>query len=379
MKRWNLASICALFTVTLGSGYLVADEEPDAPPLQAELQNIMVKQVAEGFSGIVLVAEGNGDIVFHQAYGLADRKTNKAITPETVISSGSLSKQITATAVALLAADGKLSLDDTLSKYFDSVPADKAGITIKQLLAHTGGLNNFAFPEDFVPITQKDWLKLVFETPLEHQPGEKFLYSNDGYTLASIIMVKVTGQGFQNYIRETFFEPLGMKHTGWFNDSVFDDPTVSVATGYINGKDDGAPNEWSGPYRALLGNGGIIWTPTDMLKWHKAIYSDFLSNDIRQRLFEPIAPIGIGDYYDGIKEPFHYGLGWFVGKTTCNGTWVGHSGAGISHNVDYRFYKNQDLLVYVASNKIDANYSGNETMYSIKAGNAIAIHLMKGC
>lgn len=346
--------------------------------LTQSIARLMSDQAATGFSGVVMVARG-GKPIFHQAYGLADNKTRTAMHIDTMIDSGSLSKQVTAAAVLKLEAEGRLSLNDPLSKFFTDVPTDKKPITLKQLLSHTSGLRSWVLSEDFVYIPRTAWLNKVFATPLEHAPGSKFLYSNDGFTLAAMVVEKVSGLSFKTYIHQNFFIPLGMRHSGWYDDKLFRNSKVALATGYYNGKDDGAPDQWPGPYWALLGNGGIVWNSSDMLRWHRAINGKLLPDKAKAEFFRPVALAIEPTPYQGEAGALHYALGWNVGRTVCGDVRIGHRGAGISHNVDYRFYRDRDLLVYVASNKLDADHHGTETFYSKRAADAIAQEILKGC
>lgn len=372
------ATIGALF---FGAALAACSSTPaprDDGVLRARIQEVMDQEQREGFSGVVLVTHGD-EILLHAAYGLADRKTQAPMTKDTVIDAGSLSKQVTATAAVLLESQGKLSLEDPLSKHFEAVPADKRNITIKQLLSHTAGIDSWVLPDDFTPIPREVWLDKVFRTPMQHSPGEKFLYSNDGYTLVAMIIENVTGKPYRDYIKQTFFTPLGMTRSGWYDDAIFRDPAVSIATGYRNGKDDGAPNEWPGPYWPLLGNGGILWTAADLLKWHEAIHGDLLPKAAREKLFTPVVEVDVRTGYEGERRGVGYALGWSVGRTNCGGVRIGHRGAGVTHNVDYRYYSDRDLLVYVASNKLDADASGEELFYSKRATNAIAHVILADC
>lgn len=378
---WYLAGLVATAFVCVTPDWrcsLRAADGQTTIDLSARLEEVMTRQVANGFWGVVYVAEGR-DVLLYEGYGYADRKTKRAFAKDTVVDMGSLSKQVTATAAVRLVLDGHLSLDSTLNEYFQDVPNDKAGITVKQLLSHSSGLAGWAFPDDFTPIDREIWLRLVFETPLEHAPGERYLYSNDGVTLVAMIVEKITGKPFQKHVQETMFELLGMKHTGWYDSPVFDDPELSIATGYRNGKDDGAPSEWPGPYWALLGNGGILWTVPDMLKWHNAVHKTWLSEGARALLFAPVIPDPERFLYPSETAPMHYALGWRVGSSICGGERRSHTGTGISHNVDYRYYVDRDLLVYVASNKIDVDHASNETVYSRVAAQALTQELMKVC
>lgn len=347
-------------------------EDAKAPSdLRTRLDSAMAQEVRDGFWGVVLVAQG-GRIVLNEGYGLRDRKTNAPMTPDTVIDAGSLSKQVTATAALLLESQGKLSLEDPLSKYFEGVPAEKRNITLKQLLSHTGGVQEWVFPDDFTEIPREIWLQKVFAAPLAKPVGSGYSYSNDGVTLVAMAIEKVTGLPFQDYIRETFFKPLGMTSSGWYADPVFHNKKVKLATGYANGKDDGAPNEWPGPYWALLGNGGILWSAQDLLKWHKAIHGSLLPQSAREKLFTPLVEDPERDLYPDESAPMSYALSWRIGKSPCGDTRIAHTGTALSHHVSYRYYPERDILIYVASNKLDRDYNNKTTYYARRAAMMIA-------
>jgi CubicO group peptidase (beta-lactamase class C family) len=355
--------------LVFGNGWGATAKFDDA--WHARFDAAMRKQLENGFWGVTMVARGD-KVIFNEGYGLADRRTGAPMLPQTIIDTGSIAKQVTAAGIVLLEAQGKLSVDDRLDKYFDKVPADKRSITIAQLLSHTAGFG-WVFPDDFTPIPRDAWLKMVFEKPLEHRPGEKFHYSNDGFTLASMIIEKASGVPFRDYIRKKFFDPLGMTLTGWYDDDIFDDPSLSIATGYRNGKDDGAPHEWSPPSYALIGNGGIIWPAADILKWHRAIFhGDILPESARKELFTPVIEHG------GPAERY-YAFGWNIGETPCGGRVISHTGTGKSHTAEYRYYEDQDILVYVGSNKIDVDYKGEGTRYSAEAAEALTEIILEDC
>lgn len=375
---WRLLPALALsiFPAVL----LAASPAADAA-LQLALAKVMKQEADEGFSGVVLVAQGK-QTVFYEAYGLADRKTRAPMRKDTVIDAGSFSKQVTSAAAVLLQSQGKLSLSDTLGKYFENAPADKRAITLEQLLAHNSGLHGWVLPNDFVPIPKAAWLEKVFSTPMDHAPGTGYLYSNDGFTLVAMVIERVSGKPYREFIQDTFFRPLGMTHSGWYDDAIFRSPGISIATGYRNEKDDGAPNEWPGPYWALLGNGGILWTVDDMLKWHRAVQGDLLPPAAKKTLFTPrVVTTGPGDTapYEGEEPHSRYALGWNVAHTLCGDVRIGHRGAGLSHNVDYRYYRDRDIVLYVASNKLDEDYLGKELFYSQRAANALAREILKDC
>lgn len=373
MKRALTAATAAV--ALLGAAPAGAESVEE---LHARLAAAMEEQVEAGFSGVVYVAMG-GEVLLYEGYGLADRKTGRMFTRDTIVDANSLSKQVTAAAAMMLVSQGRLSLDDTVGDYYPEAGPDKAPITVRQLLSHSSGIEGWVFPDDFTPIPQDAWLQMVFSTPLHHPTGTDYLYSNDGITLVAIIIERITGMGFRDYVHETFFAPLGMAHSGWYDDPVFQQPDVLHATAYRNGKDNGSPEEWIPPSWALLGNGGILWTIDDMVKWHTAVHGGLLPAEFREQLFTPV----IGDPEDFLYEnetaPASYALAWRVGTSPCGDARISHTGTGVGHNVDYRYYRTRDLLVYAGSNKIDADYLGNETIYSREAAKALTAVMMDGC
>lgn len=368
-------ALSVLFIQLISTAAIGADRAVD---ITHQLNRVMQEQVTSGFWGAVFVAQGD-KILLKEGYGIADRKSDTLFDAQTIVSSGSLSKQVTATAVIELVEQGRLSLTDPISKFFNNVPADKQNITVQQLLSHSAGLASWVFPEDFVPIPRNVWLEKVFDAALIHPVGSGYHYSNDGITLAAMIVEKITGVPFKQYLQDTYFRPLGMKHTGWFDTPVFDSPSVTVATGYRNSKDDGAPNEWPGPYWALLGNGGILWSLDDMYTWHRAIHKTRLSDFAREHLFDRIVLDPESNLYPAESSPMYYGLGWRIGRSKCGGTRIGHTGTGLSHNVDYRYYRERDIVIYVASNRIDVDHKAHGTFYARKAAVALAAVFMKNC
>jgi CubicO group peptidase (beta-lactamase class C family) len=190
---------------------------------------------AERFSGSVLIAK-SGKVIFEHAYGLADRKANRAVTPETQFDLGSMPKMFTAVAIAQLAEAGKLSYEDTVGKHLPEYPNEtvRNQVTIHQLLTHTAGLGNY-FRPGFLEKRLKsipEYLAFIADEPLVAKPGERWEYSNSGYVVLGAIIEKVSGQDFYSYIQEHIFKPAGMQRTGYYTT---DKLPESVAMGYTSG------------------------------------------------------------------------------------------------------------------------------------------------
>ncbi|HSK95722.1 MAG TPA: serine hydrolase domain-containing protein, partial [Euzebyales bacterium] len=219
---------------------------------------------ADGFAGALLVVRG-GDAVVRTGLGLAHRGTATPNTAGTAFDIGSIAKTFTAAAVLRLVDDGALALDDTLGDLLPHVPADKRGITVRQLLDFTSGLGEYHDTEgDFEVMSRREALRRILGQELRFAPGTDSAYSNSSYTLAAIIVERVTGRAFTAVVRN-LFATAGLDHTGFYGSA--DLRGMPVATGYRgdrHGRND--PASWE-PTWALLGAGGIASTVDDLQRW----------------------------------------------------------------------------------------------------------------
>ncbi|MBD5606047.1 MAG: beta-lactamase family protein, partial [Candidatus Eremiobacteraeota bacterium] len=190
---------------------------------------------ADTFSGAILIARGS-EVIFTNAYGLADRNFQIANQVNTRFDTGSIAKSFTQVAIAQLVEQGKVRLDDTIGKYVPEYPNTPARdkVTIGELLDMTSGVGDiFGERLDQTPVgrirTLSDYLPLFESEPLAFEPGSKHAYSNGGYILLGIIIEKVTGQSYYDYVHEHIFRPAGMKNTDF---PLSDMPHDNEATGY---------------------------------------------------------------------------------------------------------------------------------------------------
>jgi D-alanyl-D-alanine carboxypeptidase len=230
--------------------------------------------------GLSLAVVRDGNIVKAQTYGLANVELNVPATADTEFSIASMTKSVTASAVMLLVQDGKINLDDPISKYFDGLPESWQPITVRHLLSHTSGIKDHFHDYPFFPIakldrkleyTDEEYLKAVIDSGLNFKPGAQWAYSSTGFTLLGMIIAKVTGKPYADFFRQRIFTPLGMTRTH----------VISLA--------DIIPHRASG-YRWLDGaqhNGGytgqtfsagadvsLLTTAEDLAKWHIALSSE---------------------------------------------------------------------------------------------------------
>jgi CubicO group peptidase (beta-lactamase class C family) len=298
-----------------------------------KLDLYLSRAVPFGFSGALLVEEG-GEVVINKGYGLAVRSNNIPNTADTVFSVGSLTKQFTAAGIMKLEMMGKLNTEDRLDKYFEDVPEDKRAITLHHLLTHTSGVVDAVGP-DYQELEREDLVKKVFAEPLLHPPGEEFAYSNAGYSLLAAVIEKVSGQKYEEFMREKLWLPAGMEFTGY---RLPDWEKKDLAHWYRGEKDNGIPLDKPYPYWNLVGNGGVLSTTSDMLKWHHALLGDkILSPAVKKKMFTPF-----------LNE---YGYGWDVIRDE-RGLLIQHDGGStLGNSAEMRRYIDKGVVTVLFCNQ----------------------------
>lgn len=362
MIKHKRAIALSILTSALALGAPASEPPLPAPDPGARIDEYLTRLEAFGFSGNVLVARG-GRILLHKGYGMANREKGIRMGPDTVISIGSITKQFTAAAILKLEMQGKLKVEDTLSKFFTDAPADKAAITLHQLLTHTAGLESNYGPSDYEAVSRDEIVGRILAAPLRSKPGEAHFYSNAGYSLLGAIVEVVSGRGYEAYLSEQLFKPAGMTSTGYQIPKWNPD---TVARGYLDGKDWGTILEkpWAedGPYWNLRANGGIHSTPSDMYKWHVALEGDeVLSKSARERYTTPYVA-------EGPRAMSHYAYGWAIFTTPRKTKLVTHNGGNGIFAADFRRYVDENAVIYVASNAEISAIGVSETLPLILFG-----------
>ena len=297
-----------------------------------------------GFSGTVLI-ELDGKKVISKGYGYRNLELKERNTPNTVFGIGSLTKQFTSSAILKLEMQGKLTTSDTITKYFQNVPIDKSTITIHDLLRHQSGLQS-NLGGDYDSISETDFLDTLMKFPLRFKTGTNFSYSNIGYSLLAIIIEKVSGQTYEQYLYENLWKPAGMETTGYSRPK-FDNDLVAIGYGKNNnvwGKP--TSKNWNGnePYLNLKGNGGILSTTEDLYKWNEALMTDnILSKEAKQKLYHPkLRPNEENNSY--------YAYGWDLHKTARNTSQVWHNGTNNIFYADFmRFIDEKTTLIFMSN------------------------------
>lgn len=330
-----------------------------ANPTSQQIDEIFQPLAAEHSPGLAVIVLRNGKPVFERGDGMANLETKTRIGTNTDFRLASFTKQFTATCIMLLVHDGKLSYDDTLMKIFPGFPAYGSTITVRMLLTHTSGLKDYEdlysaqFPgEDDRKIPQiKDARILAL---MEHQsatdfpPGSQWRYSNTGYAMLAMMVEKITGKPFGEFLHERIFAPLGMSNTLAYEKGKNEVP--HRALGYT--KKDGAWIEADqSSTSAVLGDGGIYSNVEDLAKWDRALRKHtLLTSAEMQAAFTPVKVPGGAKTDDG--SPTEYGFGWFLDPYKGRKrTW--HSGTTTGFRTFVDRFVDEGLTIIILCNRDD--------------------------
>ncbi len=311
--------------------------------LTNEVEQYMKASVAHDyFSGSILIAK-EGKILFSKGYGMANYELQVPNDKNTVFLIGSLTKQFTSMAIMQLAEQGKLKINDSFCDYIENCPEAWRSITIKNLLTHTSGIFNVSKLPDWdekhciQPYTSLEVINLVKDIPLQFSAGNKFKYSNTNYILLGLIIEKVSGKTYSEYLEEKIIKPVGMNST-----VVFDPLTIILnkANGYYTNLN----SFINAPYENISlksSSGTLFSTVEDLLLWEQALYTDKL-----------LSRKGIEEIFTPVKD--NYGYGWEIrdkfGKITH-----GHSGSLNGFSSYLLRFPTENITIIVLSNSNEAN------------------------
>lgn len=335
-----------------------------APDSAAAVDRIFANWSSRQSPGCAVGVARNGQTILERAYGMANLEYDVPNTPQTIFEAGSVSKQFTAAAVALLAQQGKLSLDDEVSKYIPELPDYETPITIRHMLTHTSGLRDWGtvalatgWPRGTRTHTHAHVLDIVSrQKSLNYTPGAEYLYSNTGYNLAAIIVARVSGMSFAEFTRKNLFEPLGMTSTQWRDD--YTRIVKNRATAYGRGRQGGWGLEM--PFEDVHGNGGLLTTVGDLLKWNENFVSPRVGGVNFVRELQQRGRLNNG-------REISYALGLVVDNYRGVPE-VSHTGATAGYRAFLARYPEQRLSVAVLCNAANANPSMGQRIADIFLG-----------
>ncbi|MGC1370541.1 MAG: serine hydrolase domain-containing protein [Candidatus Sulfotelmatobacter sp.] len=312
--------------------------------------------------GAVALVVYKGRTVFHRGYGVTDLRTRRPIDEHTNFRLASFTKQFTAACIMLLVHDGKLRYDDHLTDIFPEFPAYGKSITVRNLLNHTSGLEDYEDllskqhpdtpPEKVPQIHDAGVLKLLEQqTSAKFPAGTKWEYSNSGYAVLAMIVEKVSGKPFGQFLQERIFTPLKMKNTLAYEKGKNKVP--HRANGYT-WKDDAWHETDQSPTSAVLGDGGIYSSIDDLAKWDRALsLHALLSEAEMQPALTPVEPAdGRAGFPDG--RPVSYGFGWYLDPYQGHRR-MSHDGSTVGFLTTIQRFPEDQLTIIILANRTDGN------------------------
>ena len=318
---------------------------------KAEFESVMAPLCRPDRPGAAVAVRQGGQLVFAGGFGLANVEWGIPLDLDTVFRIASITKQFTAAAIMKLVEAGKLGVDDPIERRLPDYPVGSRLITIRHLLNHTSGIKSYTgLPNFAAELMRKDQdlsgvIDVFKDLPPDFEPGEKFLYSNSGYVLLGAIIEAVSGQDYETFLRETFFDPLGLTSTRY----LYDAPIVPKrAAGYerMPKLANAAPMSMTWPHAA----GALGSTVNDLLRWDEALRSG-----------EAVSPASYasmttpGKLNDGSATAYGFGLRTGIYRGRAN---VGHNGGINGFLTSLVHWPGDDLTVVVLSNVIPFDVDG---------------------
>ena len=325
---------------------LPPEVKPPLPPGKIAKIDSLLTDVMKRYryNGTALVAI-QGFPVFKYSNGYANLYQKTPLDLNTAFQIASLSKSFTAMCVLILYDRGQLDIHDPVIEYIPEFPFDN--ITIRQMLQHTSGLQNYMYFvdhywDDEVPITNEDVLDLIndHEPQLNFVPGRRHLYNNTGYAMLALLVERVSGKRYYNFLQDEIFIPLGMSHSFAWNRATVD-TTTNIATGFT--KRGWKYRKFShDPLDEVLGDKSVFTTVEDLLKWDQSLYSDLLISDTL--LAEAFTK---GETSRG--RTFKYGYGWRLNELDGKNV-VYHNGLWNGFTSSLKRYVDDELTIILLNN-----------------------------
>jgi CubicO group peptidase (beta-lactamase class C family) len=284
---------------------------PTGPPgaddaLAAKIDAVMAEVYKPGEPGAAIIVRKDGRTVFRKGYGMADLELGVPVTPDMVFRLGSITKQFTAVSILILAQEGKLGLQDEITKFLPDYPAQGRKITVEHLLTHTSGIQSYTDMPEWLPLWRKDMsvrelIDLFKGKPMQFDPGRSWAYNNSGYVLLGAIIEKVSGQAYEDFLAERIFKPLGMK-------SSYYGSAERIIPRRIPGYQKDKGGFVNAPYLSMTqpyAAGSLLSTVDDLAVWSDAVFSEKLVR--REWLDKAFTPYRLAN-----GESSGYGYGWFI-------------------------------------------------------------------
>jgi CubicO group peptidase (beta-lactamase class C family) len=333
-------AVLSIFTLTVSAQELTANQtEANWQENLKQIEKVLEKFKPEN-PGYQLSISRNGKIVFSKASGMANLEYNIPITKESVIETGSVSKQFTAAAILLLEQQGKLSTQDDIRKFIPELPDYGDKITLDHMMRHTSGLRDWGsiaamsgWERSTKTYDNTDVLYIVArQKAVNFKPGERYLYSNSNYNLLAIVVERVSGMSLADYSKKYIFEPAGMTRTEWRNN--FKKVVKNRAFAYSKSGDAYLTNM---PNENAYGNGGLLTTTEDLLKWNDYYLSGkFGSPSLLDKQIKTVP------FNNGKMNEYAAGL---VINTVRGWKSINHNGATAGYRANLEYFPELNLSI----------------------------------
>lgn len=337
--RFRLLVGVALTTASLSPAFALP------PGFQAKADALLEKAYSATGPGAAVIVTEDGKTVYYGARGLADVEGKHAVGPDTVFRMGSITKQFSAAVMLQLVAEGKVSLDDQLSKFFPDFPTPGADATIAQILNHTVGVQSYTGLPGFMDeastgraYTTEELIATFKDVPSPSKPGDEWRYNNSGYVLVGAVIEKVTGKPWHANVDERLAKPLGLKTIRY---GLFESGMPGMASGYTLQEGKLAPSKrihMSVPHAA----GALIGSVEDLAKWNAALHHGKV---VPQPLYAKMIAKTVLN--DGKINPYGFGLS---NRDVRGRAAIGHGGGIFGFNTDSIYLPKEDLFVAVFAN-----------------------------
>jgi len=319
--------------------------------LQSEMQEHHV-------TGLACLVIKNGHTRTHFFAGSANLEWPSRVDASTEFEIGSVSKQFAAASILLLVQDGKLSLDDPITKFFTNAPAAWKEIKVRHLLSHTSGLANYDGLDGFElrqHLTQAQFIERLAKEPMNFTPGASWSYCNSGFNLLGYIVEDVSGQNYWDFLQQRIFTPLRMTHTTRRNPDVI---IPHRATGYVFSNGSQTARDYD--ITDLFAAGAIVSTVADLAKWDAALLDNKLLKESSKQLWWTPARLNNGNAVSNPRhgEPGSYGFGWFI-STVSGHRNIGHTGITSGFSAANELFPDDRLVIIILSNTDEGTFAGD--------------------
>jgi CubicO group peptidase (beta-lactamase class C family) len=306
MKKTGLLSVIGLVLSATLAAQACSSPSAGDDALAKKIDAVMSAVYKPGEPGAAIIVRKDGKTIFRRGYGTADLELGVPVEPDMVFRLGSITKQFTAASILMLAEEGRLALEDEITKFLPGYPTQGRKITVEHLLTHTSGIQSYTDLPEWLPLWRKDFtlkelIDLFKDKPMKFEPGERWAYNNSGYILLGAIIEKVSGETYESFVDARIFKPLGMTHS-------FYGSAERVIPRRVPGYQAGKNGFLNAPYLSMTqpyAAGSLLSSVDDLAVWSDAVFSGkLLKKEWLHRAWTP--------YKLRNGESTGYGYGWFI-------------------------------------------------------------------